>query len=307
MLCTPFLDNTNGIHLVLIIHLFKLLRPKHWVKNLFVFAPLVFAKELFDGNAVVLALRSFGAFCITASVVYIFNDIADREADRGHPKKKSRPLAAGVVKSGHAFVLAGLLIVVAFALSNELTWQFKAILLSYFLMNLAYSFKLKEVVLLDVLVIATGFMMRVLGGAYAIDVYVSTWLILCTLFLSLFLGFAKRRSEIVTYSSRGETSQRKVLSLYRIEYLDQMLTLAAAGAVISYALYTVAPRTVEIFGTEKMIYTTVFVVYGVLRYMYLIHMTDSTENPAGAVVSDPGILINVVLWILSCVLLIYGG
>ncbi|HEX9657326.1 MAG TPA: decaprenyl-phosphate phosphoribosyltransferase [Bacteroidota bacterium] len=292
---------------MLIIHLFKLLRPKHWVKNLFVFAPLVFARELFDGNAIALSLRAFGAFCLTASVVYIFNDIADIEADRAHPKKKNRPLAAGAIQKSHAFFSAAILIGIVFFLTYGLTWQFKAILASYFIMNLAYSFKLKEVVLLDVLVIATGFMMRVLGGAYAIDVYVSTWLILCTLFLSLFLGFAKRRSEIVTHSSRGEISQRKVLSLYKVEYLDQMLTLAAAGAVISYALYTVAPRTIEIFGTEKMIYTTVFVVYGVLRYMYLIHMTDSTENPTGAVLSDPGTIINVGLWILSCVFLIYSG
>ncbi len=292
---------------VLIIHLLKLFRPKHWVKNLFVFAPLVFAKELFDGNAVFLSLRAFGAFCLTASVVYIFNDIADIEADRSHPKKKDRPLAASIIKRSHALIAASVLLGIVFVLTNELTWQFKTILASYFLMNLAYSYKLKEVVLVDVLVIATGFMMRVLGGAYAIDVYVSTWLILCTLFLSLFLGFAKRRSEIVTHSSRGETSQRKVLSLYRVEYLDQMLTLAAAGAVISYALYTVAPRTIEVFGTDKMIYTTVFVVYGVLRYMYLIHMTDSTENPTGAVLTDSGIIIDVLLWIGVCIWLIYTG
>jgi 4-hydroxybenzoate polyprenyltransferase len=181
------------------------------------------------------------------------------------------------------------------------------VLFSYFVLNLAYSFKLKNIVLLDVFVIASGFMMRVLAGAYAINVQVSSWIVLCSMFISLFLGFAKRRGEIVLTRKEGVSTERKVLRLYRVDFIDQMLTIAATGAVVSYALYTVAPRTVEQLGTEKMIYTTVFVIYGIFRYLYLIHMTDSTENPTNAVTSDFAILLTGLLWIASCIVLIYSG
>ena len=184
--------------------------------------------------------------------------------------------------------------------------RFIVVIGSYFLVNLAYSFKLKEVVLLDVFVIAAGFMMRVVGGAYAISVEISTWLVLCTLFISLFLGFAKRRSELVQVPDPN-FSERRVLQLYRVSFLDQMLTIAAAGTVISYALYTVAPRTMLVFGTDKLIYTTVFVIYGVFRYLYLIHTTTSTDNPTDAVTSDLPILATATLWVLTCVSLIYFG
>ena len=185
--------------------------------------------------------------------------------------------------------------------------RFVSTLVLYFLMNLAYSFRLKHVVLLDVFLIATGFMMRVLAGAYAINVQVSSWIVLCSMFISLFLGFAKRRGEIVLTQQHGTTSERRVLMLYRIDFLDQMLTISGAGAVISYALYTVAPRTIEVLGTDKMIYTTVFVIYGIFRYLYLVHMSDSTENPTQAVTSDLTILLTGLLWITVCIVLIYFG
>jgi 4-hydroxybenzoate polyprenyltransferase len=256
----------------------KLIRPKQWVKNLFVFAPLVFAKEFFNRGAEATSLGAFFAFCFTASAVYIVNDILDVEEDRAHPEKRFRPLAAG--------------------------YRFILMLCAYFLMNLAYSFKLKEIVLLDVFVIAAGFMMRVLGGAYAINVQVSTWLVLCTLFISLFLGFAKRRSELVHVSSATVTG-RKVLQHYQVGFLDQMLTITAAGAVISYALYTVAPRTLQVFGTDKLIYTTVFVIYGVFRYLLLIHTTSDTEKPTDVLTSDGPLLATGLLWVLACIFLIY--
>jgi len=182
---------------------------------------------------------------------------------------------------------------------------FIVIVVAYFLMNLAYSYKLKEVMLLDVFVIAAGFMLRVLGGAYAINVVVSNWLVLCSMFISLFLGFAKRRSELVAAKATGVQSERKVLQQYRMDVIDQLLTIAAAGTVISYALYTVAQRTQEVFGTDKLIYTTVFVIYGVFRYLHLIHTSDITESPTVAVASDVPIISVAVLWILACVTLIY--
>jgi 4-hydroxybenzoate polyprenyltransferase len=283
----------------------RLIRPQQWIKNLFVLAPLIFSRELFLMQPDLLALRAFCAFCLTASAVYIINDIIDVEADRAHPRKRHRPIAAGTISIPTALFLLFVLLVADILLIWGMSDQFLLIVGAYFVMNLAYTFKLKEVFLLDVFIIAAGFMLRVLGGAYAISVQVSSWIILCTLFLSLFLGFAKRRGEIIVMQSAGSPPERKVLQHYRVDVIDQMLTITAAGTVISYALYTVAPRTIEIFGTDKLIYTTVFVMYGIFRYMHLIHTTESVENPSAVVTTDFPIIANVFVWITVCVLLIY--
>ena len=288
-------------------HYIALLRPKQWIKNAFVFAPLIFARELFRTESVVTELMAFAAYCLTASAVYIVNDATDIEADRADPVKKLRPLAAGTVSRGGATALLVLLIAVTLLLLRSMDWRFDFILGLYFALNLAYSLKLKEIVLLDVFIVAAGFMLRVLGGAYAIGVSVSSWIVLCSLFISLFLGFAKRRGELVLAQATGSESRRKVLLAYRVDFIDQMLTIAAAGAVISYALYTVAARTIESFGTDRLIYTTVFVLYGVFRYLYLIHTTRSTDNPTNAVTSDPTIIVTGVLWIATCIIIIYTG
>ncbi len=286
----------------------RLIRPKQWLKNLFVFAPLIFARELFLLEADLIAVRAFLAFCFTASAIYIINDIADAEADRAHPEKRHRPIASGEVSPPQALVLLSALIILTVVIVSGMDPRFITILGAYFLFNLAYSFRLKEVLLLDVFIVAAGFMFRVLGGAYAIDVRVSSWLVLCSLFISLFLGFAKRRGELATVGPDPEGGAgRKVLRLYSMAFIDQLLTIVAAGTVISYALYTVAPRTIETFGTEKLIYTTVFVLYGVFRYMYLIQTTSKVENPTNAVTSDLPIIVTGLLWILSCVVLIYSA
>ncbi len=285
----------------------RLIRPKQWIKNLFVFAPLIFAKELFSTDPLIAAVRAFIAFCLTASAVYILNDIADIDADRLHPEKRNRPIASGAVPASHGYLLASLIVVAVILVVLGMNRRFLFLISLYFLINLAYSLRLKEVVLLDVFTVASGFMLRVLGGAYAIDVRVSSWIVLCTLFISLFLGFAKRRGELVMNQELGTGSRRKVLLLYNVTFLDQMLTITAAGAVISYALYTVAPRTLEIYGTDKMIYTTVFVLYGVFRYLHMVHSGVSTENPTNAVTSDITILVTGILWIAVCVVLIYFG
>jgi 4-hydroxybenzoate polyprenyltransferase len=282
----------------------KLIRPKQWIKNLFVFAPLIFAKELFLAGPFLVTLRAFAAFCLTASAVYIINDLFDAEADRTHPEKRHRPLAAGTMSTTQALLLLGALVAADTLLLWGMNRGFATIIIMYFVMNLAYTLKLKEVFLLDVFIIAAGFMLRVLGGAYAIEVFVSSWIVLCSLFISLFLGFAKRRGELVAVKNAGAVSERKVLQHYRVELIDQILTITAAGTVISYAMYTVAPRTIEVFGTDKLIYTTVFVIYGVFRYLYLIH-TESVENPTSTVSSDLPIIANAGLWIAACVVLIY--
>jgi len=283
----------------------QLIRPQQWVKNLFVFAPLIFAKDLFNSDAVAESLRAFVAFCLTASAIYIVNDLRDVKADRIHPKKRFRPLAAGVITRTEAlFVHAGLLI-----LDVIVVWgmrkHFLVLLCAYFLLNTAYTFKLKEVFLLDVFIVAAGFMLRIVSGAYAIGVAVSSWLILCSLFISLFLGFAKRRGELTLLQRTGVASTRRVLQIYTVELIDQMLTIAAAGAIISYAMYTVAPRTTDLFGTDKLIYSTLFVIYGIFRYLYLARTSDSVENPALVVTSDLPIILTTALWIVSCIMLIY--
>ncbi len=288
-----------------IVEYVRLTRPKQWIKNLFVLAPLVFAKELFHPEALIVSLRAFLGFCFAASAVYIVNDFTDVEADRAHPEKKNRPLAARTVSGRGAVILIVVLLMLTALTVFSLRPLYILILAAYVLMNLAYSFRLKEVVLLDVFIIASGFMLRVLGGAAAIDVRVSSWIVLCTMFLSLFFGFAKRRSELVSAQDAGLAPDRKVLLLYRVQFIDQMLTIAAAGAIIAYALYTVAPRTVEMFHTENMIYTTIFVLFGIFRYLYLVQTTKVTENPTNAVTSDAAILVVLLLWVVTCVFLIY--
>lgn len=282
-----------------------LIRPKHWIKNTVVFAPLVFAREMFDLLQAWTAFRGFAAFCLTASAVYILNDIADADADRRHPEKKHRPVASGALTIPQALGILILLLGIVVLLCLGMNLNFVTLLSLYFVINLAYSWRIKNVMLLDVGVIAGGFMLRVLGGAYAIGVQVSSWIVLCSMFISLFLGFAKRRGELVHFASSGEAAPRPVLKTYSLAFLDQMLTIAAAATVIAYALYTVAPRTVETFGTDRLIYTTVFVIYGVFRYLFLIHSGEKSENPTNALTSDIPILVNGVLWILACVYLIY--
>jgi 4-hydroxybenzoate polyprenyltransferase len=284
----------------------KLIRPKHWVKNLFVFAALIFARELFQLGPLLEAVKAFVVFCLSASAIYIINDVADADADRAHPEKRHRPIASGAVPVNRALALAVFLLAVSAIIVSGMHHLFVITIVIYVLMNLAYSFRLKEVVLLDVFIVAAGFMLRVLGGAYAINVTVSSWLVLCSLFISLFLGFAKRRSELQRAAPEGAAEQRRVLAAYSAAVLDQMLTISAAGAVISYALYTVAPRTVEIFHTEKLIYTTVFVIFGVFRYLHLIYTSADAENPTNAVTRDVPIIVTVALWIASCVGIIYS-
>jgi 4-hydroxybenzoate polyprenyltransferase len=284
----------------------RLVRPEQWIKNNFVLAPLIFSRELFDPGPLLTALRACFGFCFVAGAVYILNDLADLAEDRSHPVKKHRPLASGEVSRSEAFTIGFLLLAAGTAVTLGLSPKFHLLLSGYLLINILYSIKLKEIILLDVFLVASGFMLRVLAGAYAIDVPVSSWIVLCTMFISLFLGFAKRRGELLLGSGSRSGSERKVLLVYRVEFIDQMLTIAAAGAVITYALYTVAPSTQEVFRTDKVIYTTVFVLYGVFRYLYLVHTTRSTDNPTAAVTTDGTIVATGLLWIVTCVFMIYS-
>lgn len=282
----------------------RLIRVKHWIKNGFLFAPLIFSHHLFDQAYYLTVVQAFLAFCFLSSIVYIINDISDIDQDRNHPVKKDRPLPSGRISISFATIVLIALVVLVIVTVQGLNTKFIFALITYFVVNLLYSFKLKHIVLIDIFIIAFGFMIRIVAGGWVINVDISSWLILCTLFLSLFLAITKRRSELVIVENSSETT-RKVLDDYSIEFADQMATIVAAGAVISYALYTVSERTREIFHTENLIFTTPFVVYGIFRYLYLVHKKHLGENPTQIITTDLPLIINILLWLLSSIFIIY--
>jgi 4-hydroxybenzoate polyprenyltransferase len=270
----------------------------------------VFSQHLLDPDSALLSLRAFFAFSFMASFVYIINDVADRERDRMHPKKRYRPIASGEISVGQASVIALVLLAIVTVLLTGLDWRFVICLVAYLVMNLAYSFYLKDLVLIDVFVIAIGFMLRVVGGALVIDVPRSSWLLLTTMFLSLFLGIAKRRGELVSIGSNEAEGisgfqTRKVLEHYSIEFAEQMTTICAAGFVFSYALYTVSDRTVKMFGSENLILTTPFVLYGIFRYLYLLHKKHLGESPTEIVLSDVPMIVNFIAYAIAMIAIIY--
>ncbi|CAN5599735.1 decaprenyl-phosphate phosphoribosyltransferase [soil metagenome] len=288
-----------------ILKLIKLARPKEWIKNFFVFAPLLFSGLLFNTSYLTKSLEAFIAFCFVASCVYIINDIIDVEADRAHKKKRFRPIASGDVTVRQAQIFFILLIILAAGILTLLPWKFAMIIGLYLLNNVLYSTRLKHMVLLDVFSISIGFMLRVIAGAYAIDVQVSSWMIITTIFISLFLAISKRRAEVSGSDATNMASQRKVLSDYSLGYVDQINTITAAGTILSYALYTGADKTITVFHTDKLIYTTPFVIFGIFRYLYLLHNKNLGENPAGIVTKDVPILVVCILWALVCAAIIY--
>ena len=289
----------------MILNFIKLFRLPQWIKNLFVFVPLIFSKHLFDQNYLITTLLAFLIFSLTSSIVYVVNDIVDAESDRQHPQKKSRPIASGKIKVSQAVGAAAFLFVIVVFLMLESNSLFIFAVTLYFLLNILYSLVLKNIVLLDIFSIAAGFMLRVLAGAFAIDVSVSSWLILTTMFISLFLAVMKRRSELNLAENVEFVATRKVLQYYSKNFADQMATVASAGVIICYALYTVAERTVTIFHTDNLIYTTPFVVFGIFRYMYLVYMNKKGENTTEVMITDPAMIVNVLLYILTTTLIIY--
>ena len=289
----------------MILNFIKLFRLPQWIKNFFVFVPLIFSKHLFDQSYLINTLFAFLVFCLTSSIVYVINDIIDAESDSKHPQKKSRPIASGKIKIGQAVGAAGILSVIAILLVLKSNLLFISTVGFYFLLNILYSLVLKNIVLLDIFSIAAGFMLRVLAGAFAIDVSVSSWLILTTMFISLFLAVMKRRSELNLTENVEFVATRKVLQYYSKNFADQMATVASAGVIVCYALYTVAERTVTIFHTDNLIYTTPFVVFGIFRYMYLVYMNQKGENTTEVMITDPAMIVNVLLYILTTTLIIY--
>jgi 4-hydroxybenzoate polyprenyltransferase len=285
--------------------LVRALRPAQWVKNLFVLAPLVFAQRLFEVETVGRALLAFLAFSAAASATYLVNDLRDLEEDRRHPLKRLRPLASGALSPAVAVAAAAVLAAAAVAAAFFLGRAFAVPLLVYLALNGLYSYGLKHVVILDVMTIAVGFVLRVLAGAGAVGVEVSSWLLLCTIFIALFLGFSKRRHELVLLTAAAP-DQRRVLSSYSPAFLDQMINVVTASAVLAYALYAVAPETVEKYHTGKLVYTVPMVLFGIFRYLYLIYQNPQERNPTEAILADAPSLINLMLWSGAVLWIVYG-
>ncbi len=285
--------------------LVRSLRPHQWVKNAFVLAPLVFGRALTDPHALARAALAFAAFCAASSAVYLINDVRDRDEDRRHPLKSRRPIASGALPVGAAWAAAALLLAGAGALALATGAAVAGVVALYALLNVLYSAGLKHVVILDVMIVAVGFVLRVLAGGLAIGVEVSSWLLLCTIFLALFLAFSKRRHEIVLLAGEA-AGQRRVLDQYSPAFLDQMINVVTASSVVSYALYAVSPETAQRYHSEWLVYTLPLVLFGIFRYLYLIYQAPAEKNPTEAILADPPFLVNLALWVLAVLWIVYG-
>lgn len=284
---------------------FVQLRVRQWVKNLLVLAPLVFSRSLFAPNAVASALAAFTLFCLMSSSVYLLNDIQDYERDRLHPDKRRRPIAAGEIGLNQALTAAVLLLVFTLGGAWLLSEQFTLILLAYWLINMAYSTWLKHQVILDVFSIAAGFVLRIFGGGVAIHVEVSHWLLLCTTLLALFLGFTKRRHELLILGDDAH-SHRIVLAEYNPHFLDMIIAIVTSATLMCYALYTVSEDTVRRFNTEGLLLTIPFVLYGIFRYLYLTYHKNLGGDPTETLLKDLPTLVNLLLWGLVAAVIVYA-
>ncbi|MPQ42581.1 decaprenyl-phosphate phosphoribosyltransferase [Clostridium tarantellae] len=276
--------------MTLLKNIFKLMRPKQWIKNFFVFGGLLFSYSFFDLNKVITSIIVFILFCFISSTVYIMNDILDVEKDRVHPKKKFRPIASGAVMPREAVIAMIILLVISLGggfLINKLVF---GVLLLYLINNIIYSFKIKHVVILDVISIAIGFLLRILAGGIAIDVSLSSWILLCTFSISLFLGFEKRANELVKLEGKAN-EHRKILDEYSSELLNDFTNVSMTCTIISYAMYTFMA-----YDHKYMMITNLFVVYGLFRYKYLIVKKGEGGSPTETVLTDKSIIINVLVW-----------
>ncbi|HNS10616.1 MAG TPA: decaprenyl-phosphate phosphoribosyltransferase [Candidatus Ozemobacteraceae bacterium] len=292
---------------------FTSLRPKQWTKNLILFAALLFSEKglLFSGQAWLFTIAGFFTFCGLSGSVYLLNDLADLEKDRLHPIKCQRPIPSGELSVGEAKGALIIILIISLLAAWNLSPLFFSLSLAYFMLNLAYSFKLKNLVILDVMCIAIGFVLRATAGVGALKslepgIYISHWLLLSTLMLAMFLGLAKRRQEIANYHDDA-VKHRKILAQYSLSYIDQMTSILAATAIVTYTFYTVSPETIAKFGSDKMIYTVPMVIYGILRYLYLIHIQELGENPSEVVLSDRPLQLCVVIWAAVGVLVIHSA
>lgn len=280
------------------------LRPQQWTKNLIVFAALALSKHLFEAGPFTRSVFAFVVFCALSGTVYLLNDVADIERDRLHPIKRLRPIASGALASRSAAVIALVLAAASIAGSLLLGIPFASCAVAYLVLNLLYSFHLKDTVILDVLSISLGFVIRAVAGAVVIGVLISDWLLVCTLLLALFLALAKRRHELVTLSDQA-VGHRRILAEYSPYLLDQMISVVTASCLTAYAFYTMAPETVAKYRTDRLSWTIPFVLYGIFRYLYLVHQKEQGGSPTDILATDRPLLLNVFLWAAAIVAIVY--
>ena len=299
-LASPAQERRGGLALT---GLLISMRPEQWTKNLIVFAALIFGHRLLDPAAVGLSLAAFLIFCAVSGVVYLVNDVGDRDADRLHPLKQRRPIASGELAApvalGAAAIIAGGALVSAFWLRPAVGW----IVVTYLGLFVWYSRALKHVVILDVLTIAMGFVLRAAGGAAAIGVPMSSWLLVCTILLALFLGLSKRRHEL-TLLAAGAAGHRRILEEYNPYLLDQMISVVTASTLMAYIIYCASPETTEKFGTDQLVLTTPFPIYGIFRYLYLVHQRGA-GSPSEVLLTDRPLVACIALWGLAVIAIIY--
>jgi len=286
-------------------HLFRTLRPHQWVKSAFVFVGVIFSHRRGEIDLILRATLAATAFAAVASATYVLNDIADVEKDKLHPEKRRRTLAAGQVTVGWAQSVGALALVSGLALGAWVSREVLAILVLYVAINISYTYGLRDVVILDVFVIAAGFMLRILAGTVGVGITPSDWLLQCGLMITLFLGFAKRRAELGVFSDGAEAAHRKVLGYYTPALLDKFIGITAAGVIMTYSLYTTDADTVRTHGTRHLLYTVPFIVYGIFRYVFLLH-NGRAGDPARDLFRDKQLLAAVVGWFLVTMWIIAG-
>jgi 4-hydroxybenzoate polyprenyltransferase len=280
------------------------MRPYQWVKNILVFAALFFSLSFLKVPAIFATLLAFASFCLAGSGIYLLNDLRDRAADRLHPLKKLRPIAAGQLPVRIAAVASIVLLLAGLGVGASVNLDLFLVLLVYILMNIGYSLGLKKLVLVDVMVVAIGFLLRAVAGAFAIGVAVSPWLFICTLLLALLLVFGKRRSELALLGTHAN-DHRRSLEHYNLPFLDGLMFTSAGAAIVTYCLYTMAEDVVRRFETTWLIATTPMAIYGIFRYLYLIYVKKEGGDPTRMIIRDKAFLVNGLIWLLTVVFILY--
>ena len=284
--------------------LLEAMRPRQWSKNVFVLAGIVFAGRLFEARAELRVLACFALFCAASSALYLANDVADRASDVHHPLKRTRPIASGRLSPSIAIAASAVLTLVALAGTALLNRATLAVMAAYLASTFAYSLGLKRAFLLDVMIVAAGFVLRAVAGASCIEAEISPWLLVCSFLLALFLALGKRRAELVLLGQNA-TNHRVALGSYSLPLVDSWLTALAGASIVSYALYTQSPRTVEHFGTTNLLYTVPFVIYALFRYQHHVVRQDAGGDPGSLLLQDPGLWISLLAWAITAAVVIY--
>lgn len=282
----------------------KLIRPHQWIKNLFVFAPAFFSRDLFIKENFIHLFLGFTSFCLVASAIYIINDYKDIEADKQHPEKKNRPLASGKAKPAIALILMTFLVIIGFSIAASINNYFIFILGLYFVLNLSYSLGLKNVSILDVMIVAFGFLLRAVSGGVIISIPISQWLIIMVFLLAIFLAIAKRRDDVLMYLNSGKT-MRKSIKDYNLEFANTALSMLCGVIIVAYLMYTVSPDVVNRMHSDNIYLTTIFVIAGMLRYLQITFVENNSGSPTKILYSDKFIIFNILSWLASFYVIIY--